>query len=291
MGEAGCVAGGGQFSVPKQRRWRPRSPWSCAVTVLAAPGTAFADPGPTPSPRFRRLPVPAPGRLRTSREKIDDLYRQAAVATDAYNLGRGADREAVRRRSSTLAQEIVEGPGEDERAEGARRAPPRGCPVPERRPAAEARSCCSAAIRDRSSTARTGCGRASRRDQGPDRRTDQDPGRTWRRTARTPPPSGRTWRPTGSRRKPRRRTSTKKIAAAEKLQADAEGAGAQRLAELEQKTAFKAQTAWLELGRPEGHQRQRERAGQEGGEVRHGPDRQARTCGAPRARTRTTARG
>src|SRR5690348_10840715 len=54
----------------------------CAVTVLGAPGTAFAAPAPTPS----ASPTPPPDKdLEKVRERLDKLYHDAAVATDAYN--------------------------------------------------------------------------------------------------------------------------------------------------------------------------------------------------------------
>ncbi|MFG3251584.1 C40 family peptidase [Streptomyces sp. NPDC048187] len=66
----------------------------CAVTVLAAPGTAFADPGPSPSASpgasaaspAPTTPAATPGRdLEAVRKKLDTLYRAAASATEEYN--------------------------------------------------------------------------------------------------------------------------------------------------------------------------------------------------------------
>jgi peptidoglycan DL-endopeptidase CwlO len=77
----------------------------CAVTVLGAPGMAFADPAPTPS----TSPTPAPGKdLEQVREKLDTLYHDAAVATDAYN----AAEEKAKQQSAAivaLAKKIDEG--------------------------------------------------------------------------------------------------------------------------------------------------------------------------------------
>ncbi|MEU0335721.1 NlpC/P60 family protein [Streptomyces sp. NPDC006193] len=79
----------------------------CAVTVLGAPGTAFAAPtptsasAPTPAPAAGGAPTPAPGRdLQEVREQLDGLYHDAAVATDAYN----AAREKAERQSAELAE-------------------------------------------------------------------------------------------------------------------------------------------------------------------------------------------
>src|SRR5690348_10292110 len=87
----------------------------CAVTVLAAPGTAFANAGRTPSPSTSPSPdpsgsaTPAPSKdLEAIREKLDQLYHDAAVATDAYN----AAEEKAKQQSAAivdLAQKIVKG--------------------------------------------------------------------------------------------------------------------------------------------------------------------------------------
>ncbi len=84
----------------------------CAVTVLAAPGTAFADPGPTPSPgTLSAAPSPAatPGKdLEAVREKLDKLYRAAASATDEYNAAEEkADKQSAE--IVELAKKIVKG--------------------------------------------------------------------------------------------------------------------------------------------------------------------------------------
>ncbi|MGW2491254.1 NlpC/P60 family protein [Streptomyces sp. NPDC001606] len=81
----------------------------CAVTVLAAPGTAFAAPVPTPS----STPSPAPSTATDSgleqvRAKLDKLYHEAAVATDAYN----AAEEKAKKQSAAivaLARKIDQG--------------------------------------------------------------------------------------------------------------------------------------------------------------------------------------
>ncbi|WP_369395166.1 NlpC/P60 family protein [Streptomyces sp. CG1] len=79
----------------------------CAVTVLGAPGTAFAAPKPTPGPSTS--PTPPPGKdLEKVREKLDKLYHDAAVATDAYN----AAEEKAKQQSAeivALAKKIDEG--------------------------------------------------------------------------------------------------------------------------------------------------------------------------------------
>ncbi|MGW4107710.1 NlpC/P60 family protein [Streptomyces sp. NPDC004976] len=83
----------------------------CAVTLLAAPGTAFAAPAP---------PSPPPGtaasvtvvvtdkQLEAVRRKLEKLYRAAAVATEEYN----AAEEKAQKQSAEivrLAKKIVDG--------------------------------------------------------------------------------------------------------------------------------------------------------------------------------------
>ncbi|MGW3202653.1 NlpC/P60 family protein [Streptomyces sp. NPDC001135] len=79
----------------------------CAVTVLGAPGTAFAAPKPTPGPSTSPTPPPSKD-LEQVREKLDGLYHDAAVATDAYN----AAEEKAKQQSATivaLAKKIDQG--------------------------------------------------------------------------------------------------------------------------------------------------------------------------------------
>ncbi|MFJ3642746.1 NlpC/P60 family protein [Streptomyces sp. NPDC090108] len=89
----------------------------CAVTVLAAPGTAFANasrvPDPTPATSTApgaapgatpgapgSLPTPLPDKdLERVRARLDGLYHDAAVATDAYN----AAEERTKAQSAQLA--------------------------------------------------------------------------------------------------------------------------------------------------------------------------------------------
>ncbi|MER5949697.1 NlpC/P60 family protein [Streptomyces sp. NPDC001904] len=78
----------------------------CAVTVLAAPGAAYAAPTPTPTPS----PSTTPGNkdLEAVRAKIDKLYHDAAVATDEYNA---AEEKAEKQSDAIvkLAQKIADG--------------------------------------------------------------------------------------------------------------------------------------------------------------------------------------
>ncbi|GAA3488676.1 C40 family peptidase [Streptomyces cremeus] len=74
---------------------------ACALSVLVLPGQAMAVPEPPPAPG-------GDASLEQVRREIDDLYRKAAVATDAYNLAedqaQGQSGEIVK-----LARTIVAG--------------------------------------------------------------------------------------------------------------------------------------------------------------------------------------
>lgn len=79
------------------------------MALLVTPGLAHAAPVPPPNP----APGPAPGPLTSPaleqvRTQIEDLYRQAAAATDAYNL---AEEKAKRQSEQIvlLAKQIVAG--------------------------------------------------------------------------------------------------------------------------------------------------------------------------------------
>ncbi|WP_369170327.1 C40 family peptidase [Streptomyces sp. R28] len=83
----------------------------CAVTVLAAPGTAFAapSPSPTPSPSASTPSAAVSNKdLEAVRKRLEKLYHAAAVATDEYN----AAEEAAEKQSAeivALAKRIVKG--------------------------------------------------------------------------------------------------------------------------------------------------------------------------------------
>ncbi|MFI2368195.1 NlpC/P60 family protein [Streptomyces sp. NPDC018833] len=86
----------------------------CALTVPAVSGRAFAAPEPPPqAPASVTVPgqmaPPPPSRsLEAVRQQIDALYRQAASATDAYNLAK----ERTEKQSAEivqLAREMAEG--------------------------------------------------------------------------------------------------------------------------------------------------------------------------------------
>ncbi|GAT83197.1 glycoside hydrolase [Streptomyces sp. F-3] len=79
----------------------------CAITLLSAPGTAFAgvlsDPAPAPSASPSATPPPATPvdkDLEKVRARLDKLYHEAAVATEAYN----AAEEKARKQSAEIAE-------------------------------------------------------------------------------------------------------------------------------------------------------------------------------------------
>ncbi|MEU9982501.1 C40 family peptidase [Streptomyces sp. NPDC050856] len=75
----------------------------CALTALAAPAhVAYAAPVPPTAPPAAAAASPAlPGKsLEEVRREIDALYRQAASATDAYNLAE----ERARKQSTEIAE-------------------------------------------------------------------------------------------------------------------------------------------------------------------------------------------
>ncbi len=136
---------------------------ACACAVLSASGVAYASPTPAPT----RTPTPTPttspaGKdLEAIRKKLDALYHDAAVATDAYN----AAEEQAKQQSAEivdLARVIVKGRGQAGRVEGPRGRRGPGA-VPGRRSAAR-----DAAVAERQPPAvpgrrGAGCSRASTR--------------------------------------------------------------------------------------------------------------------------------
>ena len=109
---------------------------ACAAAILSAPGVAYADPSPSPTP----TPTPPPSSTSASlkdleaiRKKLEKLYHDAAVATDAYN----AAEEKTEKQSAqivALARTIVKGQARldklKDRAGAAARAQYRGGGLP-----------------------------------------------------------------------------------------------------------------------------------------------------------------
>ncbi|MDQ1046638.1 NlpC/P60 family protein [Streptomyces sp. V4I2] len=215
----------------------------CAVTVLAAPGTAFANPTPTPSGSASSTVLSNKG-LEAVRAQLDKLYREAAAATDAYN----AAEEKAKTQSAQiveLAKKIVQGQerlGElKERAGAAARAQYRGGGLPD-----EAHLMLS----DNPQEFLDGAGRVLQGQRATKgliaemTQTQQDleqyakdASAQWEKLE-----TGRTAKAAAKKK------IEKRIAAAEELESRLEEDEKKRLAELEKQAALKAQTAWLDSG-------------------------------------------
>ncbi|MGW7565707.1 NlpC/P60 family protein [Streptomyces tendae] len=225
----------------------------CAITVLAAPGTAFADPRPSSSPApsspapsaSADAPAATPGKdLEAVRKKLDKLYRAAASATEQYNA---AEEKAEKQNSEIveLAKKIVKGQekldGLKERAGAAARAQYRTGGLPDG---------AKLVLSDDPEDFLDGTGRviqgqrATKGLLGDLTRTQQDL-KTYAADA-----SAR-FKELEANRKAKataQKKIEKQIAAAEKLESELETEEKERLARLEREAQAKAQTAWLDSG-------------------------------------------
>jgi cell wall-associated NlpC family hydrolase len=220
----------------------------CAVTVLAVPGTAFAAPSPTPLPTTNPNLTPPPAApskdLEAIREKLDTLYHDAAVATDAYN----AAEEMAEKQSAELvelAKKIVQGREKlaelKERAGAAARSQYRSGGLPD-----EAQLLLS----DDPSDFLDGAGRVLQGQRatngmiGEMTRTQQD-------LEQYAKDASAQWQKLETNRKTKaeaQKKIEKQIAAAEKLESQLEKEEKERLAQLQEQAAQKSQTAWLGTG-------------------------------------------
>ncbi|MDQ0581864.1 C40 family peptidase [Streptomyces rishiriensis] len=221
----------------------------CAVTVLGAPGTAFASPSPTPSPSASSTTPPLPSTasnkdLEAVRTKLEALYHDAAVATDAYN----AAEEAAKKQSAEiveLAKKIVAGQEmlDDlkDRAGAAARAQYRTGGLPDE---------AQLMLTDDPSEFLDGAGRVLQgqratkgligeltRTQQDLEQYSQDASTQWQKLE-----AGRKTKAAAQKR------IEKQIAAAEQLQSRLEKKEKERLEQLEAQVAQEAQTAWLGTG-------------------------------------------
>ncbi|MBT2488822.1 C40 family peptidase [Streptomyces sp. ISL-96] len=207
---------------------------STALTVLGAPGQAYADPRP---PRSEQ-------RLQEVRGEIDALYRKAGAATDAYNLAEErADKQSAE--IVALAKEIVKGQQRIEelksKAGAEARAQYRSGGLPP-----EAQMMLSGdpqlfldgagRIREGQQAAKGLLGELSRTQADLEAYT-QDASAQWRKLE-------------SSRKKKEaaKKEIKKQLAAAEKLEATLEKEERERLLKMEQDAAYEAQTAWLDSG-------------------------------------------
>ncbi|MEV8092011.1 C40 family peptidase [Streptomyces nigra] len=219
----------------------------CAVTALAAPGTAFAAPTPSPSPSASASAAPTPvsnEELEAVRAELEELYHKASVATDEYN----AAEEAAEKQSAEiveLAKKIVK--GKEKLAE-----------LKERAGAAAAAQYRSGGLPDEAhlmlsdnpqhfldNTRRVLQGqRATKGLLAELTRTQQD-------LEQYAKDASAQWRKLEAGRKAKaaaQKKIEKQIKAAEKLESQLEKEERERLAELEAAAARKAQTAWLDSG-------------------------------------------
>ncbi|RPF34510.1 C40 family peptidase [Streptomyces sp. TLI_185] len=223
----------------------------CAVTVLAAPGTAFANAGRTPSPSTSPSPdasasaTSAAGKdLEAIREKLDQLYHDAAVATDSYN----AAEEKAKQQSAAivdLAQKIVKGQQKldelKQRAGAAAAAQYRTGGLPD-----EAQLLLS----HNPQQFLDGAGRVLQGERAT-RGLITEMTRTQQDLKQYAADAADQWKRLEANRKAKdtaRKKIKKQIAAAEKLENRLEKKEKERLAKLEQEAALEAQTAWLDSG-------------------------------------------
>lgn len=223
----------------------------CAVTVLGAPGAAFASPdrpsSPTPSPTATTAPdltLPPSRDLEEVREKLETLYHDAAVATDAYN----AAEEAAKKQSAeivALAQKIVEGQERlaelKDRAGAAARSQYRTGGLPD-----EAQLMLS----DDPSEFLDGAGRVLQ-GQRATKGLIAEVTRTQEDLEQYSADASAQWSKLEANRKAKaaaQKRIEKQITAAEKLESQLQKAEQERLAKLQEQADQKAQTAWLDTG-------------------------------------------
>ncbi|WP_369271910.1 NlpC/P60 family protein [Streptomyces sp. R11] len=218
----------------------------CAVTVLAAPGTAFAAPSPTPStsPSSSAPATVSNKDLEAVRKKLEKLYHDAAVATDEYN----AAEEAAEKQSAeivSLAKEIVKGQEKlaelKKRAGAAAAAQYRSGGLPD-----EAHLMLS----DDPQAFLDGTGRVLQ-GQRATKGLLAEMTRTQQDLEQYAKDASAQWQKLEAGRKAKaaaKKKIKKQIAAAEELESQLEEEEKERLAELEEQAAYKAQTAWLDSG-------------------------------------------
>ncbi|MFG3498616.1 NlpC/P60 family protein [Streptomyces sp. NPDC047928] len=218
----------------------PAAPTAPAAPATPAAPAAPAAPGPQPSPG-----APAPKKsLEQVRQEIDELYRQAASATDAYNL---AEEQAKKQSAQIvkLAQAIVEGQARIEdlkrRAGAAARAQYRNGGIPDE---------AQLVLTDDpqlflDNAGRLQQGQKATKDLLAELRTKQADLETYTRDASSE------WTKLEANRVKQdkaKKMINSKIAAAEKLESQLEAEERERLLKLEQQAQYRAQTQWLGSG-------------------------------------------
>ncbi|MFI6008046.1 NlpC/P60 family protein [Streptomyces sp. NPDC051243] len=218
-----------------------------AVTALAAPGTAFAAPTPIPSPRASSSASPTPVSnkdLEEVRQRLEKLYHAAAVATDEYN----AAEEAAQKQSAEiveLAKRIVKGQEKlaelKKRAGAAAAAQYRSGGLPD-----EAKLMLS----DDPQEFLDGTGRVLQGERATKGLLDEMT-RTQQDLEQYAKDASAQWQKLEAGRKAKaaaQKKIEKQIKAAEQLESQLEKEERERLAQLEEEAAYKAQTAWLDSG-------------------------------------------
>jgi peptidoglycan DL-endopeptidase CwlO len=231
----------------------------CALTVLGAPVTAYAsqtqptDPTPTPTPTPSPSGTGTPDadsapvtneELETVRAKLEGLYHDAAVATDAYNAAEEkADKQSAE--IVDLANEIVKGQEKLDKLQdligAAARAQYRGGSLPP-----EVQLWLSENPQEFLEGAdRLRQGQLATKGLLAEMNRTQDDLEQYSKDA-----SAR-WQKLEANRKAKEKAKKKikkQIAAAEKLEADLEDDERERLAKLEEDAAQQKQAAWLDSG-------------------------------------------
>ncbi|MFF5538161.1 NlpC/P60 family protein [Streptomyces cinerochromogenes] len=219
----------------------------CAVTVLSAPGTAFAAPHPAPSPTATPGPTatPVPGKdLEEIRRKLDALYHDAAVATDAYN----AAEEKARKQSAeivALAKKIVEGQQKLEKLKDQA-----GAAARDQYRTGGLSATAQFLLSDDPGQFLDGAGRVLQGQQAA-KKLMTEKTRTQKELREYAQDASARWKKLEEGRKAKaaaKKKIEKQIDAAEKLQSRLEKKEKERLARLEQEAADRAQTAWLDTG-------------------------------------------
>ncbi|RKT05983.1 NlpC/P60 family protein [Streptomyces sp. 3211.6] len=225
----------------------------CAMAILTAPGLATSPafaapsaPGAPSAPSAPSAPAPEPGAktLEQVRKEIEDLYRQAGSATDAYNLAE-SETKAQSERIVQIANLVVAGQDRiatlKDRAGAAARAQYRSGGLP---PGAQL------ALSGSPSEFLDGAGRLR---QGEKATTDllAELTRTQADLERYAKDAGAVWQKMEDNRVKKEAAKKEiegKIKAAEGLENKLAAEEKARLIQLEQDAQYQAQTAWLSSG-------------------------------------------
>ncbi|GAA2776951.1 C40 family peptidase [Streptomyces rameus] len=219
----------------------------CAVTVLAAPGTAFAAPAPTPTTGGAPAPsqTPRPGKdLERIRQKLDTLYHDAAVATDAYNA---AEEKAEKQSAEivALAKRIDQGQQRLDRLKNQA-----GAAARDQYRTGGLSSTAQFLLSDDPGQFLDGAGRVLQGQQAATKLM-AEMNRTQKELREYAADAADRWKELDANREAKaaaKKKIEKQIDAAEKLQSRLEKKEKERLAQLEREAAERAQTAWLDTG-------------------------------------------